>query len=65
MRSLPIRMLACTALVATAAAAQAGSLDLGTHATGPSFGDAPRWTGIRINTVDRSVERVTGLNLTL
>lgn len=43
----------------------AGSLDLGTGSTGISFGDSPRWNGIRINTVDRSVEQITGLNVTL
>ena len=40
------------------------SLDLGVKGCGISFGNSPRWTGLRLNLVDRRVERVTGINLT-
>jgi hypothetical protein len=40
------------------------SLDLGVEERGISFGNSPRWSGLRLNLVDRHVERVTGLNLT-
>ena len=45
--------------------ATAGSLDLGVADTGISFGDSPRWNGIRVNLVDEDVDDVRGLNLTL
>ena len=40
------------------------SLDLGVEERGISFGNSPRWSGLRLNLVDRHVERVTGINLT-
>ena len=43
----------------------AASLDLGYRGWGISIGNAKRVTGVRINGVDRHVERVNGLNLTL
>ena len=41
------------------------SLDLGYREWGISIGNARRVTGLRLNAVDRDVERVTGVNLTL
>lgn len=43
----------------------AGALDLALGGYGLSLGNSKRITGIRINTTDQQVERVTGLNLTL
>lgn len=43
----------------------AASLDLGFAGVGVSFGGAPRWTGLRVNLRDRSLERIDGINLTL
>ena len=39
-------------------------LDLAVGGYGLSFGNSKRITGIRINAVDRDVERVNGINLT-
>ena len=33
--------------------------------TGLSLGNSPRWNGLRINVVDKNVETINGLNLTL
>ena len=41
------------------------SLDLGISGVGISFGSATRWTGLRFNWRDRSLERIDGLNITL
>lgn len=65
MRSILVPSVLVPLLLCAAGASSASSLDLGTNQTGISFGDSPRWTGIRINAVDESMERVTGLNLTL
>ena len=46
-------------------AASAQSLDIGLAGHGLSVGDSRRFTGIRINAVDRGVEQVRGLNLSL
>ncbi len=43
----------------------AASLDIGAAHTGISFGNSRRFNGIRINFVDRGVESIRGLNLTL
>lgn len=43
----------------------ASALDLALGGYGVSLGNSKRVTGIRINTSDHQVERVTGLNLTL
>ena len=45
--------------------AAAGSLDLGVNGYGISFGNSDVWHGLRINLVDRDVEQVTGLNVSL
>jgi hypothetical protein len=45
--------------------AQAQSLDLAVSGYGLSIGNSTRFTGIRINAVDRQVEEINGLNLTL
>lgn len=41
------------------------SLDLGISGVGISFGNSPRWTGLRLNWRDRYLERVDGVNITL
>ena len=41
------------------------SLDLGVGGVGVSFGDAPRWTGLRFNWRDSYIERIDGVNVTL
>ena len=43
----------------------AQSLDIGPAGYGLSIGNSSRFTGLRINAVDRQVEQVNGLNLTL
>lgn len=59
-------VLACVlGLAAGAGVPGARSLDLGVNDTGLSIGNSKNWTGIRINTIDIGVERITGANLTL
>ena len=41
------------------------SLDLGVSEIGISFGNSSRWTGLRFNWSDQSLERIDGLNVTL
>ena len=41
------------------------SLDLGISGVGISFGNSPRWTGLRFNWSDRELNRIDGLNVTL
>ena len=45
--------------------AHAQSLDLAVDGYGLSIGNSKRISGIRINAVDRNVEEINGLNLTL
>src|SRR5262245_55570489 len=52
-------------LLLSASGARAGSLDLTIHDYGISFGDSRVTHGLRINAIDRDVERVDGLNCTL
>jgi hypothetical protein len=52
-------------LAAGTVAAGARSLDLGVNDTGLSIGNSKTWTGLRINTIDIGVQRVTGANITL
>jgi hypothetical protein len=63
------RLLLCLGLLGVCPlgvdGARAQSLDLTLGEYGLSFGNSKRTTGIRINVVDRDVERVRGLNLTL
>jgi hypothetical protein len=41
------------------------SLDLAIHGVGVSFGNSPRFTGLRFNLVDSRVEEINGINVTL
>lgn len=41
------------------------SLDLGVSGIGISFGNQPRWTGLRLNWQDQYLERIDGVNITL
>jgi hypothetical protein len=43
----------------------AQSLDIGPRGYGLSIGNSKRFTGLRINAVDRGVEQINGLNITL
>jgi hypothetical protein len=52
-------------LVMACDSARAQSLDIAASGYGLSIGNSKRITGIRINAVDRQVEQVNGLNLTL
>ena len=61
-RRFPLLALVVLSL---ASPARAGSLDLGVDEVGISLGNSPRWTGLRINAVDRDLEYVRGVNLTL
>lgn len=40
------------------------SLDLGVNNTGISIGNSKSWNGLRINFMDRDVQRIRGINLT-
>ncbi|MBC8368194.1 hypothetical protein H8E52_12375 [bacterium] len=51
-------------LLISSQAVEAQSLDLAYKDYGLSFGNSKKFTGLRINLVDRDVERITGLNLT-
>jgi hypothetical protein len=42
-----------------------GSLDLGFRTYGLSFGNAPKWTGLRFNWQDDDLQRIRGLNLSV
>jgi len=65
MRLSLIRSFLLAATLAVAVSASADSLDLAVNGYGLSFGNSKRLTGIRINAVDRDVERINGVNLTL
>lgn len=41
------------------------SLDLAVNGVGVSFGNSPRFTGLRFNLVDSRVEEINGINVTL
>lgn len=62
MRHVP-RLFFLLALVASAA--RAGSLDLPVRGAGISFGNSTNFSGIRFNAVDRDVEDLRGIGLTL
>ena len=40
------------------------SLDLGYNETGISFGNSPRWSGIRFNFSDCGIQEINGINIT-
>jgi len=42
-----------------------GSLDLAYHNVGVSFGNSKQFTGLRFNLMDRDVQQINGLNVTL
>ncbi|UCB51527.1 MAG: hypothetical protein JSV10_05870, partial [Candidatus Zixiibacteriota bacterium] len=42
----------------------AASLDIPTRGKGISFGNSKRFDGIRLNLVDKDVEKINGVNLT-
>ncbi len=60
-RSLLVTMM----LLALVGQSVASSLDLALRDVGISMGNSKRFTGIRLNGIDRNVERLRGLNLTL
>jgi hypothetical protein len=47
------------------AGASRKSLDLAINGVGVSFGNSPRFTGLRFNLVDKGVEEIDGINITL
>ena len=55
----------CLVVAAYSAPAVAASLDLAVGGTGLSLGDSRGIRGVRINLVDRRLERVVGVNVTL
>jgi hypothetical protein len=61
----PQPLLIAAALGLLLGATGARSLDLAPGGYGLSIGNSRRLTGLRINGVDRDVERITGVNLTL
>jgi len=63
-KSLIILSIALLILLETHTA-RAQSLDIALDGYGLSIGNSSRFTGLRINAVDRQVERINGLNLTL
>jgi hypothetical protein len=65
MRSTLLSAILLAAIVMLPGGATAQSLDLAVGDYGLSFGNSKRFTGIRVNVVDRDVERVNGLNITL
>jgi hypothetical protein len=53
------------ALLAVLAPVAQGSLDIGPSNTGLCIGNAPVWTGVRLNFADQGIEHIQGLNFTV
>ena len=60
-----LALLLCAAALPGGNHAHAQSLDIGVDSVGISFGNSPRWTGLRVNLRDAHVRRVDGVNITL
>ncbi|MCK5406126.1 MAG: hypothetical protein KAJ37_01670, partial [Candidatus Krumholzibacteria bacterium] len=57
--------VACCLLAAVNTAADAGSVDLAINGYGVGLGNSKNINGLRINFIDRDVEKINGVNITL